>query len=144
MRTPVHRVSTTILIALAAFALTGCGSAAPKATREPAATTAPTTRPTERPTAKPTLRPAPPAATAAPTVAQMLARVNAYDSGHMDLDTDQKAAEAEFQRILDCIVKAYAGTANAVTEQQAGDTLYKGWSVSGKGDTLLSFAQAFC
>ena len=48
----------------------------------------------------------------------------------------------EFQRVIDCIMAS--GIEGAETEEQVGDTLYASWEQSGKQDTLLEWAQAFC
>jgi hypothetical protein len=52
------------------------------------------------------------------------------------------STEAAFQEVLDCI-KA-SGIEGAETEGKIGDTLVAGWEQSGKRDSLLEWAQAFC
>ncbi len=52
------------------------------------------------------------------------------------------SAEPEFQRIIDCIQAS--GIEGGETEEQVGDTLVASWEQSGKRETLLEWAQAFC
>jgi hypothetical protein len=56
---------------------------------------------------------------------------------HGDLGT-----EAEFQRIIDCIMAS--GIEGAETEEKEGDTLYASWEQSSQQDSLLEWARAFC
>ena len=50
--------------------------------------------------------------------------------------------EPEFQRVLDCV--RASGIEGGETEVQIGVTLVASWEQSGKADTLLAWAQAFC
>ena len=52
------------------------------------------------------------------------------------------SSEPEFQRVLDCVQAS--GIEGGETEERIGDTLVASWEASGKADTLLEWAQAFC
>lgn len=66
-----------------------------------------------------------------PSVAYMLAVIDGNPS-----------EEGEFQEVLDCI--RASGIKGAETEEQIGDVLVASWEESGKQDSLLEWARAFC
>lgn len=75
-----------------------------------------------------------------PTWAYRLSVLNEGDEERPDASVDREAAEAEFQRVLDCVLASYPDE----TEESVADSMYHGWGLSPKDVTLLEWGQALC